>query len=129
MSYKPKRSFFHRIPAWGLSILTMLLSFILVFGVTALLEGLKITGDRVELFLNVVLFLFVATACYLICFIYPRSYWYVPILSNLITIIAAMAEPIKLTPDWFLVMGGWGFTLLTSLMGAWMGRRKKTARS
>ena len=124
MSYKPKKSFFQRIPAWGLSILTMLLSFILVIGVAALLEGLKITGDHGELFLNIVLFLFVAIACYLICFLYPRSFWYVPILSNLITIIAAIAEPIQLTPDWFLVIGGWGFTLIAALMGAWMGRRR-----
>ena len=129
MSYKPKRSFFTRIPAWGLSILTMLLSFILVIGVAALLEGLKITGDHGELFLNVTLFLFVATACYLICFLNPRSFWYVPILSNLITIIAAIAEPIQLTPDWFYVMGGWGFTLLAAWMGAWMGRRRNPAQS
>jgi len=124
MRYKAKRSFLHRIPAWGLSILAMLLSFILVFGVAALLEGLKITGDRGELFLNIILFLFVATACYLICFIYPRSFWYVPILSNLITIIAAIAEPIQLTPDWFLVIGGWGFTLLAALMGARMSLKR-----
>lgn len=126
MSYKAKRSFFHRIPAWGLSILTMMLSFLLVFGMAALMEGLKIAGDSGELSLNIILFLFVGLACYLICFIYPRSYWYVPILSNLITIIAAMTEPISLTPDWFFIMGGWGFTLLAALMGAWMGRRKKT---
>lgn len=127
MSYKPKRPFFHRIPAWGLSILTMLLSFILVFGVATLLEGLKITGDRGELLLNIVLFLFVATACYLICFIHPRSVWYVPILSNLITIIAAIVEPIQLTPDWFYVIGGWALSLIAALAGAWMGRRKKSA--
>lgn len=129
MSYKPKKSFFHRIPAWGLSILTMLLSFILVIGMAALLEGLKITGDHGELFLNVALFLFVATACYLICFLYPRGFWYVPILSNLITIIAAIAEPIQLTPDWFIVIGGWGITLLAALLGAWMGRRRVLAQS
>ena len=129
MSYKPKKPFFHRIPAWGLSILTMLLSFILVIGMAALLEGLKITGDQGELFLNVALFLFVATACYLICFLYPRSSWYVPILSNLITIIAAIAEPLQLTPDWFIVIGGWGITLLAALLGAWMGKRRVLAQS
>ena len=127
MRYKAKRSFIHRIPAWGLSILTMLLSFLLIFGVAALLEGLKITGDRGELFLNIILFLFVAIACYLIGFIHPHSFWYVPILSNLITIIAAIVEPIQLTPDWFFVIGGWVFTLLATLMGSWMGKRKSPA--
>jgi hypothetical protein len=125
--YKKKSSLLHRIPAWGLSIITMMLSFILIFALAALLEGLKITGDHGELILNIVLFLFVATACFLICLIYPRSFWYVPILCNLITIISAIAEPIQFTPDWFLVMGGWGLSLLGVLLGTWMGKRKGTS--
>ena len=128
MNSKIKRSFLHRIPAWGLSILTMMLSFLLVFGVAALLEGLKITGDRGELILNMVLFLFVAIACFLICFIYPRSFWYVPILSNLITIISAVVEPIQLTPDWYYIMAGWGLSLIAALIGAKMSRSGRAGK-
>jgi len=123
MGFKPKRSLFHRIPAWGLSILTTMVSFLLVFGLAALLEGLTGSGDQGELILNLVLFLFVAAACYLICYIYPRSYWYVPILSNLITIISALVEPIQLTPDWYAIMAGWGLSLVAAFLGARMGKK------
>jgi len=126
MSPKVKRTFFHRIPAWGLSILTTIFSFILLFGLAALWEGLNIAGQHGELTLNIVLFLFIAIACYLICLIYPRSFWYVPILSNLITIIAAIVEPIQLTPDWFYVMAGWGLSIVAALIGAWVGKRNST---
>jgi hypothetical protein len=126
MSLKVKRTFFHRVPAWGLSILTTIFSFILLFGLAALWEGLGIAGEHGELILNIVLFLFIAIVCYLICLIYPRSFWYVPILSNLITIIAAIVEPIQLTPDWFYVMAGWGLSIVAALIGAWVGKRNST---
>ena len=125
MKSKVKRSIFHRIPAWGLSKLTMMLSFILVYGLATLWEGLNIAGEHGELILNIVLFLFIASACYLICLIYPRSFWYVPFLCNLITIISAIVEPIKLTPDWFYIMAGWGLSLIAAIIGSWMGRKKK----
>ena len=123
MSPKVKRTFFHRVPAWGLSLLTTIFSFILLFGLAALWEGLGFTGVRGELTLNIVLFLFIASVCFLICMIYPRSFWYVPILSNLITIIAAIVEPNKLTPDWFYVMAGWGLSIVAALIGSWVGKR------
>ena len=126
MSPKVKRTFFHRIPAWGLSLLTTIFSFILLFGLAALWEGLGITGAHGELTINIVLFLFIASVCYLICLIYPRSFWYVPILSNLITIFAAIVEPIQLTPDWFHVMAGWGLSIVAALIGAWVGKRNST---
>lgn len=104
-----------------------MLSFVLVFGLVALLNGLQITMSKEEIFLNIALFLFISIANYLICFIYPRSYWYVPILCNLSTIISAMIEPIQLTFDWYYIMGGWALSLIAALAGAWMGRRKKPA--
>jgi hypothetical protein len=103
-------------PSWGLALLTFFGTLILIFAFP----------DGKEIIAYIIFDLVTATCCFFIVRENPRSIWYVPIICNIGFIIAAIAEPgfWTTTSWWGIICSGWALTLIVSIIGAWMGKRK-----
>jgi hypothetical protein len=122
MKTNRKKSFLADIPAWGLSLLTWVISFFLLFILAAVSTSLKMFSENFnELMAYILYFVFIIFACFAICKKYPRSVWYTPIICNITCLIAAFAEPNFWVSPLGIVLGG-GFVL--SITGAVIGARK-----
>ena len=120
-----KKSFLARIPSWALALLTLFGATIVMFGIG---EGLgpyvKIKGNIGEEIPYIIYGIVVAVCCYFIVKKNPSSIWYVPIICNVIGIIAAIIEPnFWITPMWIPICGGFVLSIIASIIGARKGRK------
>jgi uncharacterized membrane protein len=118
---KTKKSRLAGIPAWALSLITFIVATLLIFILAALLGSLEIFHNN---FSEVLAYIFygivIAVACFFICKIHPKSFWYTPVICNLTCIIAAVVEPGFWTSELGIVLGG---SFLLSYAGAIIGAR------
>lgn len=122
MKTKEKKSLFG-IPSWGLSLLTALFSFIILFFLAGLL-GSMIDENISEGIAYISYDIIIAIACFFICRHNPKSIWYVPILCNTMGIISAIVEPnFWITSLWIVICGGWVLSLIGAISGAMVGKR------
>ena len=125
MKTKSNKSFLTNMPSWILSVLWVIVSTLLLFGLG---EGVgnifKINKDVAGAIPYIVFDVLIAVGCFYIVKWNPRSIWYVPLICNAIGIIAAFIEPtFWKTELWMLYCGGWALSLVASIMGARIGRR------
>ena len=124
MNANKKRSFLSSIPSGGLALLAVVASFIVVFGIGELGEGMKIKNDVVEAIPYIIYGLFIAVCCFFIVRQNPKSIWYVPLICNAVGIIAAIIEPtFWVTSLWMLICGGWVLSIIASIIGNRFGKR------
>jgi hypothetical protein len=68
--------------------------------------------------------LIIAAGCFSIVRRNPSSIWYIPLLCNVLGILAAFMESKFWTTNlWIPYIGGWVLSVLVSLIGAWVGKR------
>jgi hypothetical protein len=103
-------------PSWGLALITFFGTLILIL----------VFPDGKENIAYIIFDLITATCCFLIVRENPKSIWYVPIICNIGFIIAAVAEPgfWKTTLWWGMICSGWVLTIVVSIIGARIGKRK-----
>ncbi len=120
-----KQKFLFRIPSWGLSIFTAILSLIILFSLAHLLSLIpNIDENFSEGIAYIIYDIFIAIACFFICRHNPKSIWYVPILCNIMGIISAIVEPnFWITSLWIFICGGWILSLIGAISGAMVGRK------
>jgi hypothetical protein len=113
---KEKRSFLSTTPSWLLATLTFFGTLILIFTFP----------NGKEIIAYIIYDLVTATCCFFIVRENPRSIWYVPIICNLLFILSALAEPgfWTTTSWWGIVCSGWMLSIVVSIIGVRMGRRK-----
>ena len=111
-----KKSFLAGISSLALSVITAFLSFFLLF-LIAYPFG-EVIG---YLSYDIV----IVTACFFICKMNPSSIWYVPIICNIVGVIAAFGEEnfYWISTLWIIICGGWVLSLIVSIIGARIGRR------
>jgi len=111
-----KKSFLAGISSLALSVITAFLSFLLLF-LLAYPFG-EVIG---YISYNIVIIF----ACFLICRMNPSSIWYVPIICNIVGVIAAFGEEnfYWISTLWIIICGGWVLSLIASIIGAQIGRR------
>ena len=124
-----KKSFFSRIPSWGLSLLTAILAFLFLFFFASVLGKIQGIGeDMGGIFAYIVHGILIAIACFYICKKYPKSIWYVPIICNIMGIISAIVEPnFWTTSMWIAICGGWFWSVVASYAGFVKGRSNITS--
>jgi CDP-diglyceride synthetase len=112
-----KKSFLKGIPSWALSLITVVFSFILLF-LLAYPFGEVIGYISYDIVIVI--------ACFFICRKNPTSIWYVPIICNIVGIIAAFGEEnfYWASTLWIIICGGWVLSIFASILGAWIGKRK-----
>ena len=121
------KSFLTGVPSWGLALLTMFLAFVVLMVVGDILSAIfKIPeSDIGDLVFYILYNLIIAGGCFYICWQNPKSVWYVPVLCNIIGIISAIIEPnFWISSLWIVICGGWLLSIVASIIGARMGKRK-----
>lgn len=112
-----KNPFFLGVPSWALALITAFLSIFLLFLIASLFGEVigYISYDIV-----------IAIACYFICKMNPNSIWYVPFICNIVGIVAAFGEEnfYWLSTLWIVICGGWMLSLIVSIIGVRIGKRK-----
>jgi hypothetical protein len=113
------------IPSWVLAVFTL-------FGATIVMqligEGfvLKINRNIAETISYILYGIIIAVCCYFIVKKNPKSFWYVLLICNVVVIIDAIARPdfwIR-TSMWIPMCGGLVLSIITSITGARVGKRK-----
>ena len=109
-------------PAWALSIIANLLSWIflmLLFDET----GQNNYSVFYLFIISFLLVLFLTFACFMICRVHTKSIWYAPLICNIHLISSLIFE----IPFWTRSLMVWimlGIAILSSILGAMVGARK-----
>ena len=121
MEAKVKKSFLNNMPSGVLSIITVVISFILIFAIGYPLVGQY--GDNIGGWITYLsVGILISIACFFICRTYPKSVWYTPLICNITGIIAAIVEPqFWVSSMWMPYSIGWLLSAIGALGGAWIG--------
>ena len=124
MKTKANRSFLNNIPSAVQSILWFIITTLILFGLG---EGVgnifKINKEIAGAIPYIIVDILIAVGCFYIVKWNPKSIWYVPLICNVIGIIAAIVEPtFWITSLWMLYIGGWVLSIIASYLGARAGK-------
>ena len=124
MKTKANRSFLNNIPSWALSILWVIITTLILFGLG---EGVgnifNINKEIAGAIPYIIVDILTAVGCFYIVKWNPKSIWYVPLICNVVGIIAAIIEPtFWRTSLWMTTIGGWVLSVIASYLGARAGK-------
>jgi hypothetical protein len=126
---KGKKSFLASFPSGVSALLSLIVFTIVLFVVGELVQSFDAGGITAYALFG----LLSATACFFIIKQNPKSIWYVPLIINSFLIFSAIVEenfwrppPDSLPgiPMWIPICGGWVLSIVVSIIGARMGKRK-----
>ena len=118
MKATDKNSKFIALPSWALAILAAFLVGVIV----GLFNGLvKSIGNNPRYMIWAAL---TAISCFFICWNDPKSYWYVPLLCNILAGLAAVFDDtFWTTPFWIIMLVGLVLSFIAAFLGARVGQR------
>lgn len=118
MEKNAKISRLAEIPAWALSLLTLMILILLVFvlNLSQLLEY-----NAIQIGLSIFYFMILPIACFIICRTHPNSVWYTPLICNAVFLLVAIFYPYTNPDTSILIIMGSVFVL--SVIGAIVGAR------
>jgi hypothetical protein len=114
-----------KTPSWALAVFTL-------FGANIVMKlisdgyFLKINRNIAEAISYYLYGIIISVCCYLIVKQNPKSFWYVLIICNAVVVLDAIANPnfwIS-TSMWIPMCGGLVLSIITSIIGARVGKRK-----
>jgi hypothetical protein len=127
---KVKKSFLASFPSGVSALLSLIVFTIILFVVGELLDSF----DPSSAIAYSLFGLLSATACFFIIKQNPKSIWYVPLIINAFLIFSAIIEPyfwrnppeapLGNPPMWIPVCSGWVLTIVVSIIGVRIGKRK-----
>jgi hypothetical protein len=125
MKTKAKRRFLLGIHPFALAAITAIISICVLFGLGYPLQSVKWNDIHIgDWIAYIITGIFIACACFFICKEYPKSIWYVPIISNAVGILSAVIEPSFWVTDlWKLNVCVWVLSFPAGTIGALSGKR------
>ena len=125
MNTKTNRSFLNNIPSGAQAVLWVIVSTLILFGLGEGVGNIFDINKNVAGAIPYLIFdLLIVVGCFYIVKWNPKSIWYVPLICNVIGIIAAIIEPtFWKTSLWMLICGGWVLSVAAALIGARVGKR------
>ena len=112
------------IPSIFLALIVCAVSTILVFIVAEILAF-----DRESYIAYSFGSILIAAGCYFIIADNPKSFWYVPVVSNALLILASIIEPNFWRGNmWIPICSGWFVTINASIMAFIIGRKQTSNR-
>lgn len=123
MEKRTKKSRLAEIPAWAMSLLTLIILIVLVF-ILKLFQLLEYDAFQIGLYIFYVMFL--PIACFIICKTHPNSVWYTPVICNAVFLLVAIFYPYTNPDTSILIIMGSVFVLsvVGAIVGARIGRRR-----
>ena len=113
-----------RIPAWALSLMTLVALGILM----GLLEDPKSTGFSTIQIIGYTFFVILnAIACFIICRTHPESVWYTPVICNVVGIFAILMyvfTNLSTLSELILWVSSIVLSMTGAIIGARIGRRR-----
>lgn len=125
MEEKAKKSGLARMPAWVLSLITLVVVIILMF----LLNDPKSTSySTIQIVGYAFCAILITAACFFICREHPKSLWYTIVICNAIGLLGLVSNIILniVDPDFstpFSEMILWGGIFILSVIAAFFGAR------
>jgi hypothetical protein len=120
-----KKPYLAGIPSWTLALIAMFGIFIVLMVIG---ESIKIDTIIGEVLTYIILGIVNGICCFFIVRQNPISIWYVPLIMNVIYIISAVVESMK-TSAWVAICGILALSLIASIIGARVGRRKTVSKT
>jgi peptidoglycan/LPS O-acetylase OafA/YrhL len=120
MKFTGRKSFLAGIPSWALALIAMFTIFMVLMVIG---ESIKTETIAAEVIVYIIWGIVNAVCCFFIVRQNSKSVWYVPLIINVIFIIPAFVESMK-TSDWIAICGILTLSLIASILGARIGRRK-----
>ena len=115
-----RKSFLAGIPSWALALIAMFIIFMVLMVIG---ESIKTETIAAEVLVYIIWGIVNAVCCFFIVRQNSKSMWYVPLIINVIFIIPALVESMK-TSDWIAICSILALSLIASILGARMGRKK-----
>ena len=117
---KGKKSFLEGIPSWASALLTLIVAF---FPLMYIGEALTVGGGlgSVGVIILILYYLVLTFSCFFIVKQNPRSFWYVPLICNTVTIIAFTDPSIWEDSIWIFFGSGLALSIIASIIGARKG--------
>ena len=107
------------IPAGTLALFSLIGATLVLFGVGESNEQVAIVGYIAYLLHHLI----IAICCYFIIRAHKQSWWYVPLICNAMTIIAALVEPnFWRTELWIASCSGWISTAAVTIAAMLIGK-------
>ncbi len=126
MKPKVKKSILAGIPSWVLALLTLIITTVIMFRIGEEVVPHIIKGNKGDAIPYILYGIIVTVCCFFIVKENPNSIWYVPIICNVTGIFASITAPnfwIS-TSMWIPMCGGLILSIITSIIGARVGKRK-----
>lgn len=124
MEKKAKKSLLAGIPAWALSLLTLVVLILLL----SIIEDPKSTSlSTFQIIGYVICVLWITVACFFICKTYPKSIWYTPVICNALGIMALIVyvfTDISTLSELIFWASSCVVSLTGAIIGATIGRRR-----
>ena len=123
MKTNGKKSFLDGIPSWASALLTLIVAF---FPLMYIGEALTVGGGlgSVGVIILIIYYLILTFSCFFIVKQNPRSFWYVPLICNTLTIIAFTDSSIWKDSIWIYFGSGLALSIIASIIGELVGRRR-----
>jgi hypothetical protein len=116
-----RKSFPGSVPSAALAVFILIGATIVLFGGSALLQQF----DKIGYIAYILNYLVIALGCFFIIRANPKSLWYVPLICNAMSIVAAFAEPnFWRTPLWIPNCAGWALTIVVAIIAWRIGKRE-----
>ena len=121
-----KKQFLFGMSAFTLAVITAIISILVLFAIGYPLQSFKFNGMQIgDWIAYIITGILISIACFFICREYPKSIWYVLIISNAIGIIPAFVESnFWITNMWKQNLCVWVLSILSGLIGASAGKQK-----
>lgn len=115
-----KESFFTKAPSWLLAVLVLIAAAI----ATTISDSIMTPRSQTGLLTHIINDIIIATGCFFIVRINPKSIWYVPLISNALFIISSIVEPNFWKSSMLIpICGGWVLSLIVSFIAMHQGKR------
>jgi hypothetical protein len=119
MSLRAKKTRYISFPSWALSLLAV----ILISFIVGIINGrVKFIDDNMRYMIWASL---TVITCFFLCWNDPKSFWYVPLLCNILVPLAAITdETFWTTPLGLIMFIGLCLSFIAGFIGAKIGKRR-----
>ena len=131
MDTKGFRSLISLMPSWALAFGATIIAYLVLMLTARFLGEFKsLSSTTLNITTFVIYGIIIGAACFFISGKYPESWWHVPVICNIIGITSAFGEPFFLTSNLWKLFGiGWVLSVIGTIAGVLIGRRRKSKDS